>query len=81
LLGELGSQGCHAGDDVTLPDDLVLDEQTPVLHHSAVLHVRDVLVGQHRQHARERAGLRHVDARDASVRVIRVPELRVQLAG
>ena len=81
FLGQLGRQGRDSRDDVAFPDDLVLREQPPVLHHAAVLDVGYVLVRQHGQHARKRPRLGGVDARDAGVRVIRVPELRVQLSG
>ena len=81
LLGDLGRDRGHAGDDVALPANLLLREEPPVLDHPPVLHVRDVLVRQNGEYPTQRARLRGVDAGDARVGVIRVAELRVELAG
>ena len=80
LAGDLGRQRRDAGDDVALEADGVPGEQAPVLDHPAVEHVGHVLVRDDGEHARERARLRRVDARDPRVRMVGVAERGVELA-
>ena len=81
LLGDLRGGRGDAGDDVALEPHRVLGEEPAVLDHAAVEHVGHVLVGDDREHAREGARLRHVDARDSRMRVVGVAELGHELAG
>ena len=81
LLGDLGSQRRDPGDDIALPAHLLAGEQPPVLHHASVLHIRHVLVGDDGQNPGQGPRRLGVDPQQAGMRVVRVPELRVQLAG
>ena len=80
LLGDLRRRRRDPGDDVALEPHRVLREEPPVLDHPPVEHVGHVLVGHHGEHAGERPRLRRVDAGDPRVRVVRIAELRHELA-
>jgi hypothetical protein len=79
LGGDLGRQRRDGRDDVTLEANAITREEPPVLNQLAVEDVRDVLVCQHGEDAWHRTGSAGVDRNDASVRVVRVAELGVEL--
>jgi hypothetical protein len=81
LLRDLGRESSDTGDDLALEPDDVTREQAAVLHHAAVQHVGDIRVRDDREHPRQRACLRRVDPRDARMRMVRVAEGRIDLAG
>jgi hypothetical protein len=81
VRGDLGRQRGDRGDDLALEAHDVLREQGAVGDERPVQHVRDVRLGDHREHAGDGARLRGVDAQEARVRERRVHELRVQHAG
>ena len=80
LLGDLGGRRGDPCHDVAFEPHRVPGEEPAVLDHAAVEHVGHVLVGDDREHAREGARPRHVDARDPRVRVVGVAELGHELA-
>ena len=80
LLGDLGGRRGDAGHDIALEPHRVLGEEPAVLDHAAVEHVGDVLVRDDREHARECARLRRVDAGDPRVGMVGVAELGHELA-
>ena len=81
LLRDLRRRRSDPRNDVALEANGVLREQAPILDHAAVEDVRHVLVGDDREDARQRAGLRRVDPGDPGVGVVGVAELRDELAG
>jgi hypothetical protein len=81
LLRELRREGGDAGHDVALEPDLLLGEEPSVLDHATVLDVRNVLVREDREDARQRPRLRSVHPDDPCVRAIRIAELRMELTG
>ena len=80
LLGELGRERGHRGDDLALEAHGVGREQPLILDEGAVRDVRDVLVGDHRKHAGERPGGARVHREDARAGVVGEPELGVEHA-